>query len=204
MEKLVGLEGIILVIDMIKMKKMINVRGNRFLYVLIGSYFLMLLSCNIALGSPVKKVVDKYCQLDFDGARVSANDYEKIRSLMSWEEDQVEPGWDCAKIISGYRIISEKIDIDEAVVTVKFNVLADLCSDFIIYKKNYSDVVNVKLTKLNNTWKIKEYIVFPRISTNTAIKHLQNLLDNLSNDSLSNKEEISKLQLLINDLESLK
>lgn len=197
MEKQVGLGIVIVVTGMIKME---NVRVIDKILFSICCFSLMLFQSCSSLNPSVLEV-KKYCELDYNGARMPFSDrYEDIRKLMAWEEDQVEPGWDCFIIISGYKIISIEIGQNAAIVTVGYSVLAEFCSDYSIEKKNYIDTVDFNLLKIDNAWKIKEYVLFPRISKNVAITYLKNRLKLLKEKE---SEEIIRIHSLIDSLEKL-
>lgn len=143
--------------------------------------------------------VKKYCELDFNGARISGGDYKEIRNLMAWDEDRDEPGWDCFIIISDYKITNEAVKQDAAYVTVKYNVIARFCSDYSLEKKGYIDTVDFKLTRADSFWKIKDYVLYPRISKKTAINYLRKRSKLLKED----KVELNKINSLIDNLKKL-
>ena len=156
-----------------------------------------------AFGSLVSDVVNRYCKLDSEGLRLSIDKYDEIRNLMAWEKDQDEPGWDCFKIISDYKIVNTISTNETATVTVQYNIVGTLCG-IELDRKSYLDVVDFKLIKTDKTWKIREYIPYPRISIDTAIVFLQNWAKNLERAGSQNEEKISKLKALIIELERLR
>jgi hypothetical protein len=181
---------------------MINARiTKRFVFVglCLSLIFFPYNNSNSANSNSAVIEVKKYCELDFNGARIPEGDYEKLRNLMAWEEDQDEPGWDCFIIISDYKIMDEKVKKNAAKVTVRYNVLSRICSDYSLEKKRYADKVDYELVKIHGFWKIKEYVPYPRISKDVALKYLKNRLKLLKQDSV----EKGKIDSLIKNLEKL-
>lgn len=179
---------------------------NKYLVHLLGIFASILLFCSYGFGSSINEVVDKYCQLDLQGARLSSsNNYDEIRRLMAWQENQDEPGWDCFLIISGYSILKELVNDNTATVSVKYDVLAMSCGDImLIEKRNLSEIVDFNLVKVNNTWKIEKYIVYPRVSDNAAITHYRHVIKRLLIDEKKNREKVSNLRTLISEVERLR
>ena len=180
----------------------INARlTKRFVFVafFLSMIFFSCINSNPAYSNSAVIAVKKYCDLDFNGARIPGGNYDKLRNLMAWEEDQDEPGWDCFIIISDYKIIDEKVKQNTAIVTISYNVLLRFCSDYSFEKKIYADRVDFELKKIEGFWKINEYVPYPRISKDVALKYLKTRLKYLKQDSA----ETDKIVLLINTLEKL-
>lgn len=156
------------------------------------------------LGSPVSEVVSKYCQLDYEGARTPAGKYGEIRNLMAWGTDQDEPGWDCFKIISRYRILNEKINGAAATVTVEYTIIASVWSSARIDKNSYINTVDVELLETPSGWKIRKYVVYPRISINTAIALFDIWIKEWQAGGLENDEKVFKIKSFKNELEKLR
>lgn len=175
---------------------MINAPINRKLYFVGVCFSLIFLLSNISsaenLSSAVTEV-KRYCEADFNGARIQGGDYNEIRKLMAWDRDQDEPGWDCFMIISDYKVLNAKVNRNTAKVTVRYNIAASFCSDYSFEKKEHSDKVDFNLVRANNSWKIRKYVVYPRISKNVALSYLRQLLKS----SRENKEETNKIESLI-------
>src|SRR3989338_1696734 len=100
-----------------------------------------------AMDSP-SETVERYCMLDSKGHRLSSLTYAPIRELMAWLDDRGEPGWDCFKVISGYKITNEKILEGRALVTVRYNVLKTVCGTDDLGKERGVEDIGVILEKL--------------------------------------------------------
>jgi hypothetical protein len=75
-------------------------------------------------GSPTK-VITRYCDLDFAGARIVSNSYDKIEHLTLWPHP-AEPAWDVATVVSHSKVISTTLTGKRATVTVRYTVLGEL------------------------------------------------------------------------------
>ena len=174
------------------------------LFFLVHTTISAILFIRCAFGSPISEVVDKYCQLDYKGARLYSVKYIEIRNLMAWKEDQDEPGWDCFKIISGYRVINEKVMNKTAIVSVEYDILATVWSNAEIDKNSYSDIVDIELLETDSGWKIKQYVTYPRISIGTAITLFEKWIKRWLAEGIEHNEKVSNLRSFIEDLEKLK
>lgn len=149
----------------------------------MNKYFLCLSCCvfflfsfnKCAFALSAMDVVKKYCKLDYNGASLSSHTFEEIRILLDWEEDQDGAGWDIADVILGYEIIDNKNNEKMSEITVKYNILGTLDGTGEFVQKKNIDIVNFILVKKNNLWKIQTS-GYPRISINTAINHLSELV----------------------------
>ncbi len=206
MESQHGLEELPDISDTTKRRKMmIPVRKFLGLWFFITCFaFMALLTpvCSLSMNI-ASDVVEAYCQFDADGYRILSGYYAKIRNLMAWEKDQDEPGWDCFKIISDYKIINVSSTNETATVTVQYDIVGNLCG-IELDRKSYLDVVDFKLINTDKTWKIREYVPYPRISIDAAIVFLQNWAKNLERAGRQNDEKISELKDLIIELERLR
>ena len=64
----------------------------------------------------ILNVVEAFCKLDFEGARLSSRTGHRITPYVTWED---EPGWDIALAIKSYRIGTVSVDRQKARVTVR-------------------------------------------------------------------------------------
>jgi len=164
-------------------------------------FILNLISCQQAISSEPENVVKVYCELDFNGARVFNNRYQDIVELMNWEEGQDEPGWDCFYIISEYKLGEQQITSKSARVKVNYSILGELCSDFVLDKKNIIKVASFELEMINNKWNIKDYVSPPMISLKYVKSYFEKEIE-----GIKKKEEIKKNDIyeqLILDLKKL-
>lgn len=80
----------------------------------IGVFALFSASQSLAADTP-KEVVARFCQLDFEGHRLSSATYIPIESLIIYP---AEPGWDAMLGVHSYEITDEKIEGNDAKIIV--------------------------------------------------------------------------------------
>jgi hypothetical protein len=113
--------------------------------------------CSAVAAASPSEVVRQFCQLDFDGARLSSVAYTTILPLIAYPE---EPGWDTVIGIKGFKIEQESIFADLAEVVVIYEVDQSWPSGI-----NTSSKETIKLVRERGAWKIKEYLAYPRVSS---------------------------------------
>lgn len=113
-----------------------------------------------------------------------------------------EPGWDSLLIVSDYKIRNEKIRGDRATATVRYKILAAVEGAETIRKKSFTENVTVSLVRENGSWKMEQYISYPRISVTSAITHLNRLLVQIS-ESRDNNDREKKIREVIRQLREL-
>ena len=119
------------------------------------------ISMGIAAETP-SDVVRKFCQLDYEGARLSSDTYKKIIPLVAYPE---EPGWDIVIGIRSYEIKNEHIQGNKAEVIVKYDIDRSWPPGI---RPNNREVV--KLVKLDGIWRIEEYVTSLRVSVEILCK----------------------------------
>jgi hypothetical protein len=107
-------------------------------------------------------VVRKFCQLDYEGARLSSVTYKKIIPLVAYPE---EPGWDIVIGIRSYEIKKEQIQRNKAEVIVVYDLERSWPPGI---RPNNREVI--KLVKVDGVWRIEEYITYPRVSLEVLCK----------------------------------
>jgi hypothetical protein len=128
----------------------------RTIVAIIAVSLLLHISFAIAADTP-SEVVRKFCQLDYQGARLSSDGFIKIQPLIAYPE---EPAWDLAIGIKGYKITNENIDGKKAEVVVEYEIDQIVPSDLGIL-----DTEVVELIQSNGVWKIERYVDYPRVSS---------------------------------------
>ena len=117
--------------------------------------------------STPEEVVLKYCQLDFEGARLSSSTWSKVSSLISWEE---EPGWDAVVPIKNFKVISISLEENQASVKVQYELVKEVHGvnpDQLTYTQN---IVDFQLIKLEGSWKIDSPKIYPHVSAEVLQK----------------------------------
>ena len=128
----------------------------RRIFTIISVALLLNYSFAMAADTP-SEVVRKFCQLDYQGSRLSSDGFKAIKSLIAYPE---EPGCYIAIGIRSFKIKSEKIHGNKAEVVVEYDIDQSWPSGI--------DVGNTevaKLVKSNGIWRIEKYIEYPRVSS---------------------------------------
>ncbi|HEV2135165.1 MAG TPA: hypothetical protein VGR47_13100 [Terracidiphilus sp.] len=125
-------------------------------------------------------VVQKYCKLDLDGARLSSqNPYaDAITALATWP---IEPGWDTSVVVSSFEIVSRKLGPKESTVTVRYIVLGNIFGAKITSSQQHKQLVTFTLTKSSTGWLIERPLIAPHVSVSAAISALNSLLSDEKN-----------------------
>lgn len=108
-----------------------------------------------------RKTVEKFCQLDFNGARLSSSTYQDLIPLISYE---AEPGWDMLLAVSGYKVVSQEIQDDSAKVLVEYNIERAWPAILAQTEITKYSKATFHLSKVGEIWKINEYIFYLRVS----------------------------------------
>ena len=114
---------------------------------------------SLAADTP-KEVVARFCQLDFEGHRLSSDTYSPIEPLIMYP---AEPGWDTMLGVQSFKISGEKIEGNTAKVIVSYEIDRSWPEDVGDTSEYKSETFN--LNRVNSTWRISEYVVYPRVST---------------------------------------
>lgn len=139
-------------------------------------FLLIIIQSNSAYATTAIDVLNQYCKYDLSGYRLDSNGMHKIRDFYAWDEkERYEPGWDCFLVISGFDVesIVEKANIAHAVI--KYEVIGAICSANILSKKRYTDEVSIEMVKIDGNWKLKDFIISPRVSIDTAVNYINNV-----------------------------
>lgn len=141
------------------------------------------------LASPVhacetpEKAIAAYLQYDFDGERLGSDVSVHIDKLTA---NQYEPAWDVMTLVTGYQIRSIKQNNDNAVVTVVFNKAWEIARKFKA-ESIKDEFVNILLIKIKGCWKVGPPFYQPHVSSNTALKHLEKLIEDGRKSKMDNK-----------------
>jgi hypothetical protein len=121
-------------------------------------------------------VVQKYCKLDLDGARLSSQNpsNDVITALATWS---IEPGWDTSVVVSTFEIVSTSLGSKESSVTVRYIVLGRMFGAKVTPSQKQKELVTFVLTKSPSGWLIERPLIAPHVSVSAAISALHSLLD---------------------------
>jgi hypothetical protein len=117
-----------------------------------------------------EETVKAYLDLDGQGKRLTSKNWSKVLPYIFWQE---EAGWDKVTVITGYTIKKADVKKDvSAMVTVDFDVLGSLSSDYQASRRLETVVFTVKKTDAG--WKITDPDTFrPHVLVNPLITHLE-------------------------------
>lgn len=144
-----------------------------------------------------RKVVETFCRLDLDGGLLSTENSERSRifDYISLTEGPF-PGWDTATLVTGYKILSVSSHTDTAEVLLQYHIIGEIPGEELVIKKR-TEKSRFRLRRVNGAWKIIDpNNLRPHISIETAISHLQYLIDSKSNESPAIPVVIEKLKML--------
>ena len=121
-------------------------------------------SASLAGGSP-SEIVQKYCQKDYEGVRLSSRTWQEIAPLIAWQHEQ---GWDAVTGISEYKIVSEEIDGDRAIVRVQFENQSG----------SLNENIDVTLNHESGEWKMAPPAYQPHVSQTLLCKKFNHCEEN--------------------------
>jgi hypothetical protein len=152
-----------------------QMRNKRFMVVRLF-FFALVVSCQLFAQSNKPKspeeVVRQYCDLDFEGARLSSEGFSKLAGLYSWPG---EPGWDRLTVIKRFHVNGAKqIDARHAVVPVEYVQVGTLGDAFTPSEK--TENVRFRLIKKGSDWLITSPIIQPHVSPSAAMHHIEGLI----------------------------
>jgi hypothetical protein len=140
-------------------------------------------------------VVRKYCQLDYQGHRLTGTAWKQVAELVAWEN---ESGWDTATVVAGFRISAEQKKGKQWVVTVVFDVLGTMVGDS-FHEKHEPETVAFYLTRSHSKWRIQRPVIMPHVSIAAMRANLRELL----NEEIQSSGRKAKLQAAVERLEAL-
>jgi hypothetical protein len=170
-------------------------------FVLKGCYVaILILSCSLlmttlifgeVLSSP-EVAIEKYCKLDLEGVNLSSERAKKIFPFIYWPiGGKVNPGWDFMVVVSNYSIKRKatvrKFDHDVVQFEVSYDVLGLVHGGPEFIEKSEKETIIIEAIKINNGWKIVNPILPPHVSIETAINHLNDLLNDYNEIERKNK-----------------
>ncbi len=166
-------------------------------HLLILIEVLLIGSCSKWDAEAVKAVVEEYCALDYDGARIGTHPElnKRYSSLIAWE---AEPGWDTVLIISSYRVSEPMRKGRYAFVEVVYSVVGRSDEEEVTKRSAFQEKVEYRLIRDSDRWKIDRGLVPPHVSLAEMIFILEKLV---ANENDSNRKQ--ELQLKIEQYRSL-
>jgi len=133
------------------------------------------LPCFAAAGGP-GDVVSRFCELDFEGHRLSASGYESVKPLVSYP---AEPGWDRVLGIRSDEVGEESIDGSSARVLVRYEIDRFWPDDLEDTGKYREETFTLSR---EGDWKINRPIPLPRVSTELLCREYDNCAAGMPRD----------------------
>lgn len=117
-------------------------------------------------------IVQKFCELDAKGTRLSSETFNNIVDLITWPEE----GGDEMIVIESFTVGKATYKNGKASVPVYYvNIGSTDFMDFSTPKTTWANPYVYQLLLKNGHWKIDEPISSPHVDWKTAITYIQNL-----------------------------
>lgn len=119
------------------------------------------------------QVVERFCKVDFDGARLSGESATSARDLTDWID---EPGWDSTIVITGYKLSKPQSTSETKTVSVRYDVVGALdgwkwtdAKDMDTAKIKTERLIEFVLEHRDGQWKITTPFFRPHVGVNAAL-----------------------------------
>jgi len=113
------------------------------------------------LPGTASQLLEAYCTLDFDGARLSSTTGTQVWSMVAWEN---EPGWDSVKLVEGFTVGAPKASGNRIEIPVIYEVVGTAVGPQITRFGKELETVKFELESVGGTWKITGPIIPPHVS----------------------------------------
>jgi hypothetical protein len=107
------------------------------------------------------QLLEEYCELDFDGARLSSTTGAQVWSMVAWEN---EPGWDSVKLVEGFTVGAPKVHGNRIEIPVIYEVVGTAVGPQVTRFAKELETVKFELESAGGTWKIMGPIIPPHVS----------------------------------------
>ncbi len=114
-----------------------------------------------ALPGTASQLLEAYCALDFDGARLSSTTGRQVASMVAWEH---EPGWDAVKLVDGFIVGAARASGNRIEIPVTYEVVGTAVGSQITRFGKELETVQFELESAGGTWKIIGPIIPPHVS----------------------------------------
>lgn len=127
----------------------------------------------------LRELVAQYCRLDYEGARLSAQDWPKVESLVTWRSN---PDYPLVNVISRFTIDNEPVpERGKYTVTVHYRLLGRFTvgEGYSREAANSTEDVVFTVAQSNGDWRVTEVEPnYPRPSKPAMLKWLNANLSN--------------------------
>jgi len=113
------------------------------------------------LPGTASELLQAYCALDFDGARLSSTTFERVNSMVAWAQ---EPGWDAVKLVEGFTLGAPQASGNRIEIPVFYEVVGAAEGPQVTRFGKQVETVKFELESAGGTWKIVGPIIPPHVS----------------------------------------
>ncbi len=154
-------------------------------------------ACNNADTQLVTSVVERLCEIDSEGTRLTSDRREEWKayySLVTWDW---EPGWDQVVVVSSYEVLSPKVHGKTATVDVAYNIVGEhIGREYTAYSSK-KEKNKFFLEWNGNEWRITRGRVVPHVSVKAWKQHLEMLIS-----TQSDKNYVDELKSILKKAEA--
>jgi hypothetical protein len=119
------------------------------------------------------QVVERFCKVDFEGARLSGENSVSARDLTDWAD---EPGWDSMIVITGYKLSKPQSTDKTITVSVKYGVVGVLdgwkwtdAKGMDTAEIKSESIIKFTLELRDGQWKVTTPFFRPHVGVNAAL-----------------------------------
>lgn len=146
-------------------------------------------------------VVQKFCQLDAKGSRLSSETFSNVVDLITWPEE----GGDEMVVIDSFTVGKAIYKDGKASVPVYYNNIGSTdFTDFSPPKPTWPNPYVYQLVIKNGQWRIDEPVSSPHVDWKAAISYIQNLQKAEPDRKAPLKKIIQKIEKARTDLQRRK
>jgi hypothetical protein len=113
------------------------------------------------LPDSASQLLEAYCSLDFDGARLNSSTGKQVWSMVAWEH---EPGWDAVKLVEGFTLGAPKASGNRIEIPVIYEVVGTAVGPQVTRFGKELETVKFELESAGGSWKIVGPIIPPHVS----------------------------------------
>lgn len=148
-------------------------------------------------GLSPEEVVQRFCELDYDGVRLSSDTYARIRPLVTWREPTA---MDPVYVISGFTVGDASVSGDAAEVAVQYDIIRRMSVPWKPAADDLSEpgAVTFRLVRKGAGWVIDS----PRLTPRSSPEALARVIRSWPQAGWNNND--SRLTETLEYLESLK
>jgi hypothetical protein len=104
----------------------------------------------------IHELVSKYCRLDYDGARLDSQDWQKLQPLVWWKSN---PNYTHIDVVARYTVdMPAAVNHGKTLVTIHYRLLGifDTATGYVPESPIGNQEVDVQVSLENNEWRIAD------------------------------------------------